>query len=98
MEIVSEAAKFGPYAFILMIVLAFGWKTMEKVLSVVENNTTALTKLASSADVTTDKLTEHDARSQRMEAATGQIIATTGRIEQKLDRALDVPRNGRQAG
>ncbi len=83
--IVKEAAQFGPYAFLVVVILFAVWKLFEKVLAVVDNNTQALTRLCDGNADTANTLEAHDQRAQRIEATVGQVARVTDRIEQKLD-------------
>ncbi len=83
--IAKEAAQFGPYAFLVVVILFAVWKLFEKVLAVVDNNTQALTRLCDSSEGTVDSLAQHDQRAQRIEQTVGQISRVVDRTEQKID-------------
>lgn len=97
MDVVSEAAKFGPYAFMLLVIfvglkyaldkLLPAWVDMNnRITQVVENNTEALTKLCDNTATTVAALEDHDTRAQRIETNVGQIARVVDRTEAKVDK------------
>jgi len=100
MDLASEAVQFGPFAFILVVVLlgvGIGGRWLvdkmigmqREVNTVVQNNTEALTRLCDGSASTHRALAEHDQRAERVEAAIGQIGRAVDRTEAKVDRLAE---------
>jgi hypothetical protein len=98
-------AELGVPTVVLGIILWFWGKNQtadrilqrgmsEQMVSVVKNNTEALTKLGTLSDRTCDDLAAHDKRAEGIEGTVNQVNGTVNRIEQKLDTALT--RHGRE--
>lgn len=92
-SVLTQAAEFGPYAFILVLILLIGFALLKLILPVIERNSTAMEKLSQTTAATIERITAHDERSIIGWQQVSKIDSAMERVEEKLE-ALTKKRAG----